>query len=451
MSYIIRKTDGTTLGTILDGTVDIASTSLTLVGRNYSNYGQIMTDNLVALVENFAYGSSPSNPLAGQIWWDTSLTRLKVYTGSLWKNISSATADTSAPAGAITGDLWWDTINDQLSGYNGSSWILIGPAYSKLNGKSGAIWETISDGSINHQVLSIYLNNARTSIISRDTVFTPSPAIPGYAVVQQGLTANTSINSGTFYVTANNANYLGGVVAANYLRTDIDNTSIGSLTINNDNGIVVGSGSDLAITVAGTDVAITNQSSDGDISVYANVGGVLTRSIYVNGLTGAVEVSDDPTTATGIATKQYVDDSFTDSNLLGTPTAPTATTGTNTTQLATTAFVQNSISLYKIYGNDSYIQVTDTGAGPGSIEAVIDGVQVLTGSASGISLKNGATAIQQPQIYNEAGNASVATTSYVKSATQWWGGSAKFVSTSAPLAGVNDSGSNDGDFWFQYS
>jgi hypothetical protein len=202
MSYIIRKTDGTTLGTILDGTVDIASTSLTLVGRNYSNYGQIMTDNLVALVENFAYGSSPSNPLAGQIWWDTSLTRLKVYTGSLWKNISSATADTSAPAGAITGDLWWDTINDQLSGYNGSSWILIGPAYSKLNGKSGAIWETISDGSINHQVLSIYLNNARTSIISRDTVFTPSPAIPGYAVVQQGLTANTSINSGTFYVTA---------------------------------------------------------------------------------------------------------------------------------------------------------------------------------------------------------------------------------------------------------
>ena len=38
MSYIIRRTDGVSIGTILDGTVDTSTTSLTLVGRNYSNY-----------------------------------------------------------------------------------------------------------------------------------------------------------------------------------------------------------------------------------------------------------------------------------------------------------------------------------------------------------------------------------------------------------------------------
>ena len=82
MSYIIRKTNGTTLGTILDGTLDTAATSLSLVGRNYSNYGQVMTDNLVSMVENFAYNISPSNPLAGQLWYDTGTSRLKVYTGT---------------------------------------------------------------------------------------------------------------------------------------------------------------------------------------------------------------------------------------------------------------------------------------------------------------------------------------------------------------------------------
>ena len=89
MAYIIRKTNGTTLGTILDGTIDTAQTSLTLVGRNYSNYGQIMTDNLVSLIENFAYDIEPSNPLSGELWWDTSANLLKVYTGKYFKIISN--------------------------------------------------------------------------------------------------------------------------------------------------------------------------------------------------------------------------------------------------------------------------------------------------------------------------------------------------------------------------
>jgi len=64
MSYTITRTNGTSLGTIADGTFNNTATSLTLVGRNYSNYGQIMTNTLVRLLENSSYNISPSNPLS---------------------------------------------------------------------------------------------------------------------------------------------------------------------------------------------------------------------------------------------------------------------------------------------------------------------------------------------------------------------------------------------------
>ena len=66
MAYTITTRDGQLLGTIADGTVDTINTDLILVGRNYSNYGQVMSDNLVRLLENFSDNAEPVNPLIGQ-------------------------------------------------------------------------------------------------------------------------------------------------------------------------------------------------------------------------------------------------------------------------------------------------------------------------------------------------------------------------------------------------
>mgnify|MGYP003341720671 CR=1 FL=1 len=49
MSYTINLPNGALLTTILDGTVDNTASSLTLVGRNYANYGQIIATDLAAL------------------------------------------------------------------------------------------------------------------------------------------------------------------------------------------------------------------------------------------------------------------------------------------------------------------------------------------------------------------------------------------------------------------
>ena len=48
--------------------------------------------------------------------------------------------------------------------------------------------------------------------------------------------------------------------------------------------------------------------------------------------------------APGLSKRVLLEDDMDSPALTGTPTAPTAASGTNTTQLATTAFVQNAVS-----------------------------------------------------------------------------------------------------------
>ena len=85
MSYIINRTDGTILTEIVDGNVDQTSTDLTLIGKNASTYGELLNENFVFLLENFASTSSPNNPIIGQLWYDKSTAQLKVYDGSGFK------------------------------------------------------------------------------------------------------------------------------------------------------------------------------------------------------------------------------------------------------------------------------------------------------------------------------------------------------------------------------
>ena len=46
MSYILNKTDGTLLVTLVDGAIDTTSTDITLVGRNYKGFGDKLLTNV---------------------------------------------------------------------------------------------------------------------------------------------------------------------------------------------------------------------------------------------------------------------------------------------------------------------------------------------------------------------------------------------------------------------
>lgn len=473
MAYIIRTTDGTTLGTILDGTIDDrVATSLQLVGKNYSNYGQIMTDNLVSLLESWSNNVAPPNPLAGQLWWNKSDKRLRVYTGAEFKTLGGATSQASTPNTTTSGDLWWNSSDKQLYCYDGTTpysvtgWILVGP--EKDN--TGAKWDQITDTlSTIHTVISMFISGTRVAIISTDPEWTPLPAISGFTTIKPGYNA---VNNGTFNGVANNSSRLGGIDASNYLRSDVADSTTGGLTIENNAGLTIGLQSNLAITAQTTgNIVYRNAIEDSNtlfkIATPLGDANVMTLSgaqnrVTVNKLTvSSSDNSSSPSTGAlvvtgglGVGGRLAVAGTSAFNSPVFVPTAPV---GTANLWVATTEFVVNNSGFLtnKIYAganaqsSTTYIDVNSTGSP--NARVVVDNVTVATASASGFNLLNGATAVTQPDTYNGVGNARIATTQFVKNATQWWGGSKKFVSNVAPNPGVNDVGSVDGDFWFQYT
>lgn len=62
-------------------------TSLGLIGRGALNYGEVINENLIRILENFASdGVAPSNPTIGQMWWDHQSLAIRVWTGSNWQS-----------------------------------------------------------------------------------------------------------------------------------------------------------------------------------------------------------------------------------------------------------------------------------------------------------------------------------------------------------------------------
>ena len=204
MAYTINLTNGTTFATITDGTVNTTS-SMTLIGKNYAGYGQFLDDNFIHLLENSANTTAPVAPLTGQLWWDSTNTLLKIYSGTAWKSLGVTTASSSQPSPSIIGDLWYDTVNQQLkvcsvAGSPGT-FIVVGPAYSSAQGTSGAVPITISDGSTGYIVTGLYANNNLVGIISGATDFVPAGNSSGYATafptIYKGFTVwNTGNASG---------------------------------------------------------------------------------------------------------------------------------------------------------------------------------------------------------------------------------------------------------------
>ena len=106
MTYKINKTDGSLITEVIDSAIDQTATDITLIGKNVSGYGEFINENFVKILENFANTSQPNNPLAGQLWFDTSENRLKVYDGLGFKNGSGPVVSGTAPTTAIQGDFW---------------------------------------------------------------------------------------------------------------------------------------------------------------------------------------------------------------------------------------------------------------------------------------------------------------------------------------------------------
>jgi hypothetical protein len=304
MSYIVNKTDGNVLVTLLDGTTN-TDTGLTLIGRNYTGYGLVQNENFVRLLENFADPLPPGQsvgftPLVGTIWYDNANKFLKTFDGTNWQPVSQRIVSGTAPTATSTGDQWYDTANQQLNSWNGTAWQVIGPAYTAGQLKSGAVVETLTDTfSRTHTVVNTYTNNNLISITSYDATFTPNPAIAGITTINPGvnLVGSTTLNGN-----ATNSLTVGNITPTSFARVDCDSVFTGN----------IGVAGTLALTnaniyVTGTNLNLRNNSFNGNIDVYVNTSIGLQNALHVNGTTGLVSVTNNPVTAFGIATKQYAD------------------------------------------------------------------------------------------------------------------------------------------------
>lgn len=289
MPYTINRTNGSFVTTITDGKID-NTTDITLFGKNYTGYGEILNENLVKLMENFANSAAPISPQIGQLWWDTNSKTLKVSTSAgMWRIISGATAAITAPTNVASGDLWFDTDAFQLYTFNGTTWTLIGPAYRAGTGISGAVVDSVidSDGGSHVVVKYIISGSYIVAILSKDAAFTTT-SVEGFPTIYPGITVSNSITNAGFYGTASNADKLDGLNSTQFMRSDVNTATSGTLSITNDTGASIGVDNDLRLSVAGSDVFATNNTSNGDFYLRINKAGTISNALRIEGSTGSV-------------------------------------------------------------------------------------------------------------------------------------------------------------------
>lgn len=287
MTYSIILTNGSTLTQVPDGALDQTSTDLTLIGKNASGYGNYIDNNFVNLLENFANITQPIHPIVGQLWFDTTENRLKVYDGKIFKVSGGTIISNSAPSGITAGDLWIDSARQQLYFNDGTSTKLAGPIYTSTQGITGFQTADVLDtNNITHTILLLYVAQTLIGIFSKDS-FTPGSTISGYTG-----SISTGFNVGTytgikFSTPTTQADYLlapdgSKKTAANFLSTTDSSSTTGTITIQNSTPLVLGVGSNTEIDATSTLFQIKSNTPNQNFGINTLNNTGLQNSVFIN-------------------------------------------------------------------------------------------------------------------------------------------------------------------------
>tara|TARA_B100001057_G_C22867549_1_gene957247 strand:- start:2645 stop:4480 length:1836 start_codon:yes stop_codon:yes gene_type:complete len=329
MPYQINKTNGVLLVNLADGQIDTTSTDITLIGKNYSGFGEAINENFVTMLENFAGSSAPSTPLAGQIWWDTGESRLKVYTGTSWTTGGGPIVGPRQPS-MVAGDMWINNDQNQLYFFDGTDLELAGPIYNSFQGRSGPEVVTVLDNTgTSRTIVKYWVGGTLVGLWSK-VAFSPQnidtiPNFTGDVVKGFNVVDTDFIFAGTASKTQSLVDSQGVVrTAGQFLASDSDDSTSGALRVLNNNGLTVGltenvnlkvtnlgvvsennvSGEDYIIrmtTSLGKADAITVKSTEGRVGIFnSNPAAVLdvTGDVKISGdltITGATTTIDSST------------------------------------------------------------------------------------------------------------------------------------------------------------
>jgi len=94
MPYTIDYSNsGKTAIVVNDGTID-TSTSIGLIGKNYTRFGETLNENMLHLLENFANATAPTNPTEGQLWYDSAESQMKFFDNGIWTALLAGSGTT---------------------------------------------------------------------------------------------------------------------------------------------------------------------------------------------------------------------------------------------------------------------------------------------------------------------------------------------------------------------
>ncbi len=282
MAYQVNKFNGTFLVSVADGTID-STTNIRFVGKNYAGYGQVQNENFLHLLEHFAGANQPSKPISGQLWYDSTDRKIKVYDGTRFRPVGGATSSATAPIGLSAGEFWFDSLAQQLYCWTGTEYVLVGPESPGTLGETSLTSVTVKDtGNESHTIAKIKSGGTDVAIFSKDT-FNLSDAdktlLPNFGRIKKGITLVSTDNDNGVTTTASGAVIWGTATSAQRL-VDIADSSIfydvtdfvlkdsptftTSVTFNS--GLVLGSVPRAAVEIAnGSDLLFRTYSADSKI------------------------------------------------------------------------------------------------------------------------------------------------------------------------------------------
>jgi hypothetical protein len=306
MSYIVNKSNGSLVTVVEDAAIN-NDTSIGLLGRGVTSYGEVMAENLVKIMENFANESlsPPLTPLAGQLWWNTDTSTLRAFDGSNW--VVPVSTD------------FYSTLNNTT----GTASITITNDTGITIGSTAAASLAVQGGQV---VLGVSLTPG-----NKVTAISVNPATARVSVTQAPVDALDVATKG-------------------YVDTI-------SRISNSNNEVTVQSSSVKVVVAAQDKIIITSTATDilgpvfADTPALADSSRQLATTAYVQAqkiapvFTGvpSAPTASVSTNTTQLATTAFVQANKNNTVLSGVPTAATAQPATDTNQLATTAFANMAV------------------------------------------------------------------------------------------------------------